>query len=230
MSTRKKVQKGKGTHVILARQHMNIWLSGLMIVPVAAGFVVCSVGMTSQSRQRAPVPPTARCHRTAPGTRADSRPIMTLAGMALMLVAMVDMTLGASLLPDVVWGVLLLIGAPLSLTVQAGSSRKPHCGFTMHRSFSMITMAALMLAGGHGHTSPVAGTHNHDDFNILPVLLAIGVAGLIVYTGNLVLSHHRASRRGVASDHAQSPLGKQPILECSLAAISVAAMAGLMII
>jgi hypothetical protein len=149
--------------------------------------------------------------------------------MAVMLVAMADMAFDAvSLLPGVVWGVLMLLAGPLLLAGPRRGSGPVPCGFGMHRSLSMIAMAALTIAGGHGGEAvpgAAAGAvgHAHGSTGLLPVLLVTGVAALLAYTVVLVVAHHRAHR-----DHAPNGIRflSRAGVESCLAAVSVTAMAG----
>lgn len=146
-----------------------------------------------------------------------------------MLAAMADMALDTVyLLPGVVWGVLMLLTGPLLLVGVRRASGPTHCGFSMHRSLSMIAMAALVIVGGHGHAGLDATAdsgHAHGGPSLLPVILGTGVAALLAYTGVLVVAHHRAHRGG---SHGGTRLLSRAGMESCLAAVSVAAMAASM--
>ena len=149
--------------------------------------------------------------------------------MAVMLVAMADMAIDSvHLLPGVVWGVVMLLAGPLLLAGERRRSGPEHCGFGMHRSLSMIAMAALTIGGGHPHASGPGATadagHAHDGQNLLLVLLATGVAALLAYTVVLVVAHHRAHRTDRTGGRILPPAG----VESCLAAVSVTAMAASM--
>ncbi|MHA7280569.1 hypothetical protein ACX80H_12520 [Arthrobacter sp. MDT2-2] len=233
---------------------MNTWLSAIMLVSAAAGFAVCAGGLVPRGRRHVDQKGTAAgsspdgggCSdgsgrlRVDVGMRRDDAhaerggtPVTAVVGMAVMLVAMGDMVLDAvQLLPGVVWGLLMLLAGPLLLAGDRRASRPSHCGFGMHRSLSMIAMAALTIAGGHGHDAVATSEHAHTGSEVLPllpILLAVGVGGLLAYTAVLALKHHRAL-------HPQTPIrGRRmralprAVVESCLAAVSVAAMAGSMI-
>lgn len=62
--------------------------------------------------------------------------------MALMLAAMADTTVGPGLLPGVVWGLLLLLAAPLPLALLPRNRRS---GMEFHRSLSLLGMFTLLV-------------------------------------------------------------------------------------
>lgn len=149
--------------------------------------------------------------------------------MAVMLVAMADMAFDSvHLLPGVVWGVVMLLAGPLLLAGERRRSGPGHCGSGIHRSLSMIAMAALTIGGGHTHPSGPGATadagHAHDGHNLLPVLLATGVAALLAYTVVLVVADHRAHR----ADRTGGRIRPRAAVESCLAAVSVTAMAASM--
>lgn len=223
---------------------MNTWLSAIMLVSTAAGFAVCAGGLVHRGRRR------HVGRKAAPsggGTPDGGTPGTAVVGMAVMLVAMGDMALDAvQLLPGVVWGLLMLPAGPLLLAGGHPASRPSHCGFGMHRSLSMIAMAALTIAGGHGHSAGPVPAHVHGGSGVLPeppvlpVLLVVGVGALLAYTAVLVVAQYRALPRTVQVralparrrlPHRGIPLRDlrlptRPVVESFLAAVSVTAMAG----
>lgn len=221
---------------------MNTSLSAIMLLSAAAGFAVCARGLVPRGRRRlagalaGPVGGATTGIRDgwSPGKPSvvGRTPASAVVGMAVMLVAMADMAFDAVyLLPGVVWGVVLLLAGPLLLVGRRSSAGPAHCGFGMHRSLSMIAMAALTITGGHGDGAGPGVTadpgHAHGGPTLLPVLLAAGIAALLAYTVVLVVAHRRADRDDARGGSRFLPRAG---VESCLAAVSVAAMAASMLV
>jgi hypothetical protein len=212
---------------------VNTWLDALMVASSAAGFVVCATGVAQQKLARASRELSASVRRQ--GLRASSAmnrdgrgSLRDALAMGAMVLAMTDMVLsGMELLPDVVWGLLMLALSPLLV---AGPTNMPRCGFSLHRSLSMIAVAALALAGQHGHEMTSAVTHTHGSAHLRPILLIVGVAILVAYTVILVLPRPHAVHQENSSRERHSYRLSAPALESCLAAVSVTAMAGAVLI
>ncbi|AUZ88422.1 hypothetical protein CVO76_12835 [Arthrobacter agilis] len=220
---------------------MNTSLSAIMLLSAAAGFAVCVRGLVPRGRRRlvgsmaGPVGGRTPGLRDgwSPGEPADvgRTPGSAVVGMAVMLVAMADMAFDAVyLLPGVVWGVVLLLAGPLLLVGGRSTAGPAPCGFGMHRSLSMIAMAALTITGGHaddaGRGATTHAGHAHGGPTLLPVLLAAGVAALLAYTVVLVVAHRRTHRDDARRGSRFLPRAG---VESCLAAVSVAAMAASMV-
>jgi hypothetical protein len=102
--------------------------------------------------------------------------------MALMLVAMVDTSVGPGLLPGVVWGLLLLLAAPLPLALLPRARRS---AMEFHRSLSLLGMFALLVtslqpeqlrAAGQGAQAAAHQLHAHAGAGSTAALLAMVLA------------------------------------------------------
>jgi hypothetical protein len=212
---------------------VNTWLDALMVGSSAAGFAVCATGVVHHKLASASRELSTSVHRQGLGassaTNRDGRGSLRDAiAMGAMVLAMTDMVLSSmELLPDVVWGLLMLALSPL---LAAGPTSMPRCGFSLHRSLSMIAVAALALAGGHGHEMTSAVTHTHGSADLRPFLLVVGVAILVAYTVILVLTRPHAVHQENSSRQRHSCRLSAPALESCFAVVSVTAMAGAVLI
>ncbi|WP_426303296.1 hypothetical protein [Arthrobacter sp. R-11] len=111
--------------------------------------------------------------------------------MAVMLAAMADTTVGPGLLPGVVWGLLLLLAAPLPLVLLRRERRN---GMELHRALSVLGMFALLVTGlqpvttgtaPHAHAHPGTG-------GVTPFLAAALAAVVAVYSLVLALRSLRS--------------------------------------
>jgi hypothetical protein len=203
---------------------MYHWLSGLMLASSVAGFIMCAKPKSSPARLGREAGSTDG--RVQAGCRT---PVAAIAGMAVMLVAMVDISVGwVGFLPDVVWGLILLPAAPLLLAGQNFFVRTAQTRFDTHRSMSMIAMAALILVGGHGdHAAPIT-VHAHGGVGFLPVLVGTGLAALLAYTAVLMVAQPRNLHRSGLGP--KLPASSPPVWEAFFTAVSVVAMAGMVFV
>ncbi|MFB9716341.1 hypothetical protein [Arthrobacter methylotrophus] len=118
--------------------------------------------------------------------------------MALMLVAMADSTMGPGILPDVVWGLLLLLSSPLPLVLLPKNRRN---GMEIHRSMSIVAMFAILVTTlPTAPSSSVHQAHSHSGLGganpVLALVLAAAViAYSIVVSTQTVRPNGRAHRR-----------------------------------
>ncbi|UKA56815.1 hypothetical protein [Arthrobacter sp. FW306-2-2C-D06B] len=115
--------------------------------------------------------------------------------MALMLMAMVDTTVGAGIVPGVVWGLLLLLTSPLPLVLLPKDRRG---GMEIHRSLSMVAMFAIFVTTlSPASSSSVHQTHAHSGLGgANPVLAVALAAAVIAYSIFLAARTLRRNGRG----------------------------------
>ena len=172
--------------------------------------------------------------------RRRSGRTVAVASMALMLVAMADVSIPAiDLLPDVGWLLLLLLAAPPTVGL-ARRARMPslhsraQTQMRLHRAMTLVAMAAIMLIGG-SHMGmggePVAAGHHHGGGGTAQVLLLflVGALAYACFTGSMLWQcwprhrgHAEASPSPVSSFRRFLPLA-----ETASSLVAVAAMAAM---
>lgn len=106
-----------------------------------------------------------------------------LAGAAIMAASMVDLTLGLGLISATLWAVALLATGVLSGIAGRGGTQSPHSPGALHRSLSLILMAALVIAGhsgGMGAAIPGSAHAHGIGAGTLAVVLGVAVAAVSV--------------------------------------------------
>ncbi|MEW1822093.1 hypothetical protein AB0323_15120 [Arthrobacter sp. NPDC080031] len=138
--------------------------------------------------------------------------------MALMLVAMADTTVGPGIVPGVVWGLLLLLTAPLPLMLLPKDRRG---GMEIHRSLSMVAMFALLVTTlPSPSSSSVHQTHAHSGLGGANPVLAVALAAAVI-AYSIVLAARTLRRNG---------RGHRRHASASLEAISSAGALGAMVL
>lgn len=138
--------------------------------------------------------------------------------MALMLVAMTDTTVGPGIVPGVVWGLLLLLTAPLPLVLLPKDRRG---GMEIHRSLSMVAMCAILVTTlPTAPSSSIHQTHAHSGLGGANPVLAIALAAAVI-AYSIALAAQTLPRKGRAH---------RPRASASLEAISSAGALGAMIL
>ncbi|MBG6055222.1 flagellar biogenesis protein FliO [Salinibacterium sp. CAN_S4] len=127
-----------------------------------------------------------------------SRSAVAWAPAIVMLAAMVDSMTGSGVISPVMWA-LALMGLAVWPAVVVRLGRRYHSGATrslsaamgIHRSISLLIMAALLLVSGSKVSSPSSATGHHTAAVPMAVALWIATIALVVFTLWLVAALSR---------------------------------------
>jgi hypothetical protein len=174
------------------------------------------------------------------GKRPRSGKPVAVASMALMLVAMADISIPAvTLLPDVAWLLLLLLAAPPTVGMVRRTNRPSFNSsaqtlMRLHRALTLVAMAAIMLIGGShfgvGGESVVTD-HNHGGGGTVQVLVLamFGALAYACFTGSMLWQCWPRHRGNAAPS--PSPFSRfrraLPLSETASSLVAVAAMAAM---
>ena len=113
--------------------------------------------------------------------------------MAVMLAAMADTTVGPGLLPGVLWGLILLLAAPLPLVLLRRERRN---GMELHRALSVLGMFALLVTGLQPAAQDAAPlVHAHAGTGGAAPLLAVALAAAVAAYSLVLAVRTLRSRR-----------------------------------
>ena len=146
--------------------------------------------------------------------------------MAVMLAAMVDLSVNASSAHQLSWCVVMLL--LLSLPILA--ARECRDQMAMHRVFSVLAMFEVMAVGvgTHGSSIRMVSSHIHGTAleGLTPVLVGVGCAAFVVFSARVAVVRLRPESPSASAGRVQFADG----VEVISSAVAVTAMAMMMVV